>query len=475
MGYIAASLVGKGHKVRIYNAEVSKSDEEVRPENIENLLDAHSDYVRALEQVDNPIWQEVGATLAEFQPEMVGITVKTAKYGSACRVSSLCKQYNQSCYVIWGGPHPTIQPQEVMANSSVDFVVRGEGERTIIELVQALEDRKKDFGHIAGLSFRRDGQVIHNRTRELIEELDELPYPAKDLILYPERYSASNLSDTVTSRGCPYNCGYCGAKNLWTRRIRFRSVPDVLNELRQLQNEYGIGRFHFSDDSFTVNRRRTMELCQEMISQRIQLAWGCTTRLDLIDDELLTTMSKAGCVSLSIGIESGSQRILDLIKKDICLHDVLPRLRLIMKRIFICYAYFMVGFPHETREDVERTIELMEEVGALGVQIIFSIFTPYPGTELFDLLRERGMLLATPDWNLFSHQSPENYFCRDIPKEEFAMLVQRMAEITDRINGEQSAQSRWRYFALRRHYFLRDPSQLARTGLRFLARIGWRR
>lgn len=476
MGYIAASLIKDGHKVNIYNAEAPKTDEIVLPGTIGNLLDAHADYIQALKDADNHIWQEIASTLAEYKPEMVGITVKTAKYSSACMISSLCKRYNQNCYVVWGGPHPTIQPQEVMSNNLVDFVVIGEGEMTMVELARAFEEGKRDLAQIPGLSFRKDGRVIHNEVRLLTENLDEFPFPARDMLLYPERYSANDFSDMITSRGCPSNCRYCGAKNIWTRRVRFRSIPNVISELKKLRSEYGIGKFHFWDDSFTVNRKRTMELCREMTSQRIELDWGCTTRLDLIDGELLIAMSRAGCVSLSIGVESGSQRIQKLIEKNIRIEDVIPGFKLIKKRIPFCYAYFMVGFPQETRQDIEETIKLMENLGALGVGAIFSIFTPYPGTELYNLAQEQGMLPKISDWSLFSHQSPDNYFSKDIPKDEFAILVQRMAKIVDHIETKLLARRRtlnyrWRYRFLRRHYLLRDPRQFTGKLFRFLTQF----
>ena len=436
LGYLASVLEQNSFDVKIYNAEIPR-EQTHHHGTITSLLQEHHQYIEALSDNSHPVWKEIQSVLSNYQPDIVGISVMTAKYGSALKISNLCKEYRSDCLVIWGGPHPTVQPENVLRIPSIDFVVRGEGEGTLLELSQLIAQRKHNdpltLQKVLGLSFKDKETVIHNSSRPLLDNLDQLPYPAHHLAINQFLYSTDEMSNLLTSRGCPFNCAYCAACSIWGRGVRFRSVTNVINEIKHIKERYRVLNFNFWDDSFTVNRRRTIELCQAMIKERLNIAWNCSTRADLIDEELVRIMKKAGCYNMDIGIESGSPRMLKLIRKGISLEDI-AKMEIILKKYGLAWgAFFMIGFPEETREDIQKTLDLIKNVRASSVNL--GVFTPYPGTELYETTKRLGLISDNYDWSRISHQSSENYFIKDISREEFQAISFEAARLIDAHNS----------------------------------------
>lgn len=436
LGYLASSLDKAGFYVKIYNAENAResllsswSDNNINAK----LLDQHKFYKTSLKNKYYYVWSEVIQIIDEYVPDVVGITAMTPKFSSALMIASICKNKNKDCYVVMGGPHPTIQPDETLANEYVDFVIRGEGERSIVELCKTLDDKNlMNLKNIAGLSYKENNTIKHNQNRELIEKLDDLSFPARELCINPDLYLPQAMGHLTGSRGCPYRCGFCGAQQMWTRKVRFRSIDNFLSEIKQIVEKYQINDFYFWDDSFTVNRKRIINLC-ERLKDEFNINWGCTTRVNLLDEELLKSMKSAGCWSIDIGIESGSARILQLIKKDITIDQILDAVSIIKKNNIMCNAFFMVGFPEENEEDIRQTINLMKNLDVS--RIAFSIFTPYPGCELYEKAENLGLVSKNQDWGELSHHSPNNYFMKNIDRDRFDILVNECVKIVDEHNG----------------------------------------
>lgn len=443
LGYLASALREAGFECMIYNAELPTREEGCL-EHTDNLslMKRHNEYIKSLSDKDHVVWKEIGSLLYAFQPDLVGITVMTAKLGPATEVSKLCKRYRKDCFVVWGGPHPTIQFREVMENEEVDFLVSGEGEETIVELCQLLSDNKYDaLKNVRGLSFKHNGKIIQNSPRPLIRDLDTLPFPARDALLFPDRYSSASLGMAVTMRGCPFNCAYCCAPNFWGHKVRYRSIDNVVEELKQIESVYGVRELSFWDDSFTVNRRRTIDLCQKMIEANVNVVWECSTRVDLLDKELLDIMKGAGCRCIDVGIETGSNRMLQKIDKGISVNSIRNAIKLMEKAGMAWRAFFMIGYPEETKDDIEKTYELIRNIRPLKMWL--SIFTPYPGTKLYNVSRTLNLIPEKPDWSNYSHQSPENYFVKYMKKEEVDLYVRRIAGFVDKYNND------WSFFAKR--------------------------
>lgn len=436
LGYLASVLREGGFECMIYNAELP-SDEDGCLEYTDNLslMERHNKYIASLNDEDHRVWKEIDSTLHGFQPDLVGITVMTAKFGPAMKVSSLCKRYRKECFVAWGGPHPTVQWREVMANEDIDFLISGEGEETLVELCQALGNSKySSLDGIPGLSFKHNGRIIRNSSRELIKDLDVLPFPAREALMYPHRCPSTGLGAIVTTRGCPFRCAYCSAPVFWGRKIRYRSVGNVVDELKHVTSVYGIRDVSFWDDSFTANRQRTIELCRRMMEDDVNVSWECSTRVDLLDEELLRVMRRAGCRCIDVGIETGSSRMLKKIDKGISLSRVRNSIRLMENAGMAWRAFFMIGYPEETKDDIEHTYDLIKNIRPL--KMWFSIFTPYPGTKLYEVSRSLNLIPENPDWSHYSHQSPENCFLKNMKKDEFDVYARRIGGFVDQYNND---------------------------------------
>lgn len=459
LGYLAAVLRAHGHDALIHNAELmARAAVPELPGDGHTAVrfTQHRRYREALAAETHAAWTEVRDVLREFQPDLVGITVRSAKLPSALRIARIVKSVAPQCRVVVGGPHPTVAPEECAAQADVDFVIRGEGEQTIAELCDALENGG-ELEAVAGLTFRREGQVIETPPRPLIQDLDALPFPARSAVSRPGRYDARMMGDVVTGRGCPFHCGYCSAASTWTRRVRYRSVANVLDELEAIRREFGTRDVSFWDDSFTVNRRRVIELCRGMRERRLGMRWSCTTRVDLLDDEMLGEMRRAGCVNIALGIETGSERMLKLIDKGIDLTKIRDAVAMTRRHGIRINAYFMVGFPDETVADVQATIDLMRQVPASN--LCLSIFTPYPGSALFERARELQLIPAQVAWEDFDHQSPHNFFVKNIARAEFDALVAEMIEIAD-AQSRPSLAHRLEFLRSDGRYFLEHPGAL---------------
>lgn len=454
LAYLAAVLRREGHEVLIYDADCN-----VNPSKIDfaRLEDSYPLYLKSLKDNSHPIWQEMRKTIRDFKPDLVGISVWTTFAASAFKIASLCKEYDESVPVVMGGPHISIKSDEVVKIcADVDFLVRGEGEETFLEIVKALEDKAEDnvkgagvrserlsaicheLSAIKGISYRWNGEIIHNPERDFIQDLDSIPSPARDLLLNKDSYSSEDMGLLMTSRGCPYNCSYC-ATSIWKRKVRYRSGDNIIEEIKLLIDTYGTTQFTLKDDSFTVNRKRTLEFCDRLIREYININWDCNTRVDLVDEELLRKMKAAGCNSIKVGIETGNERALKLINKRTTFSQAREAAKLFRKVGIHWTGYFMMGLPSETKEEVYQTLKFMKELKPDFAS--FSVYEPFPGTELFEIGIEKGLVQNERTLEDFYTISPKYYYVKDINRkvdtmdnEEFEKLEFEMKEAFHKYN-----------------------------------------
>ena len=341
------------------------------------------------------------------KPLIVGITTTTPMIASALKVAEMVKGISKSPKVVLGGCHASFLPKEMLKNRNVDIVARGEAEQTMVGLVNALKEGK-GLSKVNGISFREKGKVKHTGPATLVENLDDIPMPARHLLPI-EKYKPqldmvirAPVRVIMTARGCPFNCFYCGARYISGRRYRYNSTGRVISEIELLVNRYGARQLFFLDDNFVVNRKRTAEICRAMIKRGLhkKLVWSCESRVDGVTPKLLKLMHKAGCRIVSYGIETASQRLLDVIKKDITIEQVKNAVKWAKDAGLECRATFMLGIPTETREDSIATINFAKELGLDRAK--FSLATPYPGTEFYDMVKGQ---LRGRGWNEFNVMS----------------------------------------------------------------------
>lgn len=429
LGYLASVLEKEGHQVAIYSAEKHIDQQYLRSS---ELLRNFDRYAEALRDKEHPVWKEVTDVIKSYRPEVLGITVMTVKLASALRLAQIAKSLNQMTTVVAGGPHASLLPKELLDSGNVDAVVRGEGEETFQEIVQALEKGRRELRGVDGVSFWMNGEVRHNKARERIKDLGALPFPARHLLINRDLYEPEDFGNLITSRGCPYRCGFCSSPQIWTKRVRFRPAEDIIEEIKQIKATYGTSHFFFWDDVFTISKRRVRELCQGIKKEKLMIKWECITRANLIDDEVLKIMKRSGCTAVEIGVESGDQTILDYMQKDVTLEQIRSAAALLRKNKLFWSAFFMFGLNVETRESINRTMNFVKEIKPDWCT--FSIFTPMPEVELTRKLVERELMPTNPDWSLFCHQSPHNYFVEGISKEDFQQMMEKAAIFFERYN-----------------------------------------
>ena len=332
---------------------------------------------------------EIKTHLSSFSPDMIGITCNSPTYGEARKVAKLARESVPSSFVVLGGPHLDVYPKEAIEHPEFDAGIYGEGEQTILELTDALEN-KGSFDRINGLIYKMEGKAIVNLPRPLLKNLDTLPFPARHLMPI-EKYitpkSKRNPYTTlITSRGCPYKCFYC--RPVHGEIFRARSPDNVIDEIKDCVDVLGIQEIQFYDDSFTIDKKRVGTICELLIKEKLDFIWDCRTRIDLVDKPLLAKMGEAGCERIRFGVESGNPRMLEIMKTGLTL-DKVEKVFSWSKELGIeTLGYFMIGTPGEKMAEIKDTIAFAKKLNPTHIR--FSITTAYPGTEMYNKALEDG-------------------------------------------------------------------------------------
>lgn len=345
-------------------------------------------------------------TIKIYSPGIIAISSTSPVFPMARLLAQTIKE-NFSIPIVIGGAHPTVVPEQVMIGRVFDFAIIGEGEETLLELVNNLGD-KESHKDIAGLAFRANGNVIINGPRPPLSDLDTLPIPDRRL-LDLDNYTFSipkkgidRWTLMMTNRGCPFSCIFCAARTIWGAKIRYRSIPRVLDEIKEIVNDLNIKHINISDDTLTLTQERTKELCQAILGEKLEFTWEGMTRANTVDEKLLQLMKKAGLVRLSFGIESGDPEILEKMKKGVSLGDIITAYELTNKLGIETRGSVMIGNAFETKESLKRTLKFIRRLKGC-MQMYINIATPYPGTELYHMAKrgEGGITLLTEDLTEF--------------------------------------------------------------------------
>ena len=350
-------------------------------------------------------FDDIEKRIKELCPDIIGITLPTPAFLQGLEVSKIAKRLNSKVKIVVGGPHPTAFPVETLSEPTIDVSVYGEGEITFGEIIKAFESNGS-LNKIKGIAYKYNNIQL-NPPRPLIDDLDTIPFPARDLlplnIYFPpptKRESNKRSANMVTSRGCPYECTYCMARIIWNKRVRFRSVKNVVDEIEECVKKYGLGEFNFHDELFILKRDRTIEICKEILRRKLDIAWVCMVRVDYVWEDVLREMKKAGCKKIMFGFESGSQEILDIMKKRTTIKQALDAVRLVKKVGIKTAGNFMFGNIGETEGTIQESIKLAKMLNTDTVA--FFIASPYPGTEFYKIAKEKGYLRKDLEWKDFT-------------------------------------------------------------------------
>jgi len=330
-------------------------------------------------------WHDINATpekikeiLVEKKPDVIGFSILHGNRWGGLEIARLAKQINPRITIAFGGVGATFLWEHFLIHfSEVDYVVIGEGEYTFLNLVRHLESGHPGaIASLTGLAFRKDGRPVRTADAAPITPLDDLPDPAR-------YFTYQHLSLT---RGCVGNCTFCGSPRFWGRHVRFHSADYFVEQIQRLYQK-GIHFFYFSDDTFTVNKKRVIEVCKKIIEKELDITWNAISRVDYINEEILFWMRKAGCIQISYGIESGSEKIRNFLQKKITADNILKAFTLTQRYGIMARAYFIYGCPAESWQTIQETIDLIDRIKPLST--VFYILDIFPGTRLYEDFKHR--------------------------------------------------------------------------------------
>jgi len=369
--------------------------------------------------VDERPGTEINDLVSKYNPDVIGISVTTWTAKLVLEKVRKIKTSFPSIFCIAGGPHATAMPAE-MLSGGFDAVVHGYGEQALVDIVKALNNKESLF-EIEGISFIKDEQVFTNEQKKRKTDLDDLPFPAYDKIEL-KNYEWCSVS---SSRGCPIGCTFCSDSYLFGRKINLRSAENFVSELEKLYFNYGVRKFYFVDEQFTFNESRVIEICEKILAKGMKIDWMVNSRVDRVTFEMLSSMKKAGCLSIAYGVESGSEKILKTIHKNIKPEQVINAVTLTKKTGIRAKTSWIVGLPGAISEQV-KSIQLMEK--ALPNHIDVYWLTIYPGTPFWNNPDQYGIHF---DPNALPFQANDKllsktYWFDYLSKEEIIEVAQLM-------------------------------------------------
>jgi radical SAM superfamily enzyme YgiQ (UPF0313 family) len=332
--------------------------------------------------------QEVKNKIIEEAADIVGVTAMTSSIKGALRVLQLAK--DAGSVTIIGGPHLAVYPTETLSYDFIDYGIIGEGEYPFLNLIKSIEE-KNPIEDISGLVYK-EGREVRVNEAYIHLNLDEIPFPARHLLpmeKYSSLISLYPVATMISSRGCPYQCGFC-FKGPSDKKYRVRSAKNVVDEMELLVKKYKVREIMFYDDTLTVQREHIANICNEILRRGLNISWESPNRIDTVDFKLLKLMRKAGCIRLRYGVESGDPTILRLMNKGIDLSRVREVFKWTKKAGIETFAYFIIGYIHETPQTMKNTILFAKSLNP--DLLMFTIATPYPKTHLYDLVQKEGII-----------------------------------------------------------------------------------
>lgn len=414
--YIATWLNNKGYPTRIFDFAITKNTISVFKEMVKNE-----------------------------QPSIIGISTSTETYKTGIRIAKAVKQFFPDCFIVLGGYHVSFEYESALSHNEIDCIVRGEGEITFEELCEVVLNQNGSIADIKGIAYRDNDKIVTTAERPFIPDLDILPIPDRSLFQLNEYSVPASIS---TSRGCPSRCIYCAATALSGGRYRMRSPERIIEEIKALV-EMGFHRIQFVDDSLTISLPRLDKILDLILSNGLEITWDCESRVNGMTRNILEKMYSAGCRHIQFGVEAGSQKMLDSLKKGIKYEDIFNTIKNCRDIGIIPSSGLILGQPYDTKETMEETIQMGLKLQALGTRVMFSISTPFPGTEMYIRAKEMGLIIEEYDTDLYTTSYPvystKNFKTNDVRNayyNAYKIIGENMQKNMARKNAAYAKQTR---------------------------------
>jgi len=368
--YISSYLRSQGYNCTVYNADY-KDDRSFLTQY--ERLQKYEDYINILKNESHSFWGSYISDIINMKPDVVGFSICQPTLKVALIMAKLLKLEEPNIKIIFGGPQITLNP---IKYDNVDHIVTGEGEYGILEC------------------FKKNSPYLIKA--DIIENLDSLPFPDRDALYFKGKYL--EYGHIITGRGCPFKCIFCASSIIWENRFRLRSIENVIKEVSYIKDKYGCKEFCFRDDTFTITKKRTIDMCKEL--KKLDIEWECDTRIDNLSYDILKLMKESGCKYIRIGIESGNERVLKLINKQITKEKARQVVSDAKKLGIKVITYFMTGIPTETKEEVLDSLNFAKELDPDDIGL--SLATPYFGTKMKEMMKYNDSEIEK-----YFHQSPD--------------------------------------------------------------------
>ncbi len=355
--------------------------------------------------------------------DLVGLSITTPHRFEVIDIARRIKQSHPGTSIVLGGPHATYMSEQMLTHYPfIDYIVRGEGEYKLLNLVESLESRKS-LDNVGGLSFRSSGKVVSTEDAPYIQRLDDIPFPSYknlDLKSYapyedsPPGFNKVTRAPLISSRGCTYRCIFCSSSCFWGHKWRFHSPAYVVNLMEYLSREFDANYQRFFDDNFMANPKRVIQICTELRKRGLhrQIIWRCEGRPDVSSREMYQSMKDAGCFLIEFGVESGTEEGLSFLGKRYTLDQIRTTFRVTKELGFVRKAFIILGGPHETEKTIAKTRKFIEEIDPDRINVF--LLTIFPGTDIYELARREGRV--TEDiWLKRSSKEPTTRYWHDCP------------------------------------------------------------
>lgn len=346
-------------------------------------------------------WSQLEREIKRISPDVIGITALTPTINQAIKTAQISKKVVPEAKIVLGGYHPTFTYPELLKEEFIDIIIKGEGEYTMLELVKALENGSP-LQEVKGIATEH----FVTPPREVIPDLDDMPFPARHL-LPMDQYKILNIKlptgTLISGRGCPYQCSFCSSSAMHGPKMRMRSAKSVVDEMEHLINEHDSEMIAFMDDTFTLNHKRVVKICDEIMKRDLDVFWGCTTRVDTMNSEMMAKMRDSGCITLFMGVESADQQMLNQVNKKTTINKIKDSFKLARSYDIRTIASVVLGMPGDTRENILKTIKFVKTLEPNYA--IFSLATPYPGTSFYKQAVSNN-LIKVNDWSKYTLLSP---------------------------------------------------------------------